>query len=156
MSSEDQQMPAESEWSPPDLAGPLAPLRFLEGVWRGEGTGPYGPFELDAVGAVRGRWLLLTYEIRSPGSDEVFYYSTQVYGYDDDGLMLQLYDTAGAFTFRGDAAGEGVRFDWSEGAERRHSRFDPEGTDALAFTYEHQDPADSDASHRFEGPWRRV
>ena len=154
--TESDQTGSDGSWSAEDLAAPLAPLRFLEGTWISEGTGPYGPYTLNCVAAVRGRWLLLTYEIRGSGSDEIFYYSTQVYGYDGDGLLLQLFDTAGAFKFRGVVAADGsVRFDWSDGHERRRSQFNIDEAGGLAFLYEHVVPEDDEPT-RFEGPWRRV
>ena len=147
---------SEGSWSGEDLAAPLAPLRFLEGTWISEGNGPYGPYTLNCVANIRGRWLLLTYEIRGPGSDEVFYYSTQVYGYDDDGLVLQLFDSAGAFTFRGEVAADGsVHFAWSDGEELRRSEFNVDGAGGLGFLYEHLAPGEDEPT-RFEGPWRRL
>ena len=146
-----------SGWSAGDLAAPLAPLRFLEGTWEGEGQGPYGPYQLEAVAAIRGRWLLLTYEIRGPGSDDIFYFSTQVYGYDDDGLFLELYDTAGSFTFRGTVRDDGsLRFDWADDDETRRSEFEPHRDGGLDFTYEHIDAEPGNPPNVFEGPWRRV
>lgn len=46
----------------------------------------------------------------------ILFVSTQVYGYDDKGLVLQLFDTAGAFTFRGESKNNMAHFEWKVGA----------------------------------------
>ncbi len=146
--------PANASWDEPDPAVGLQPIRFIEGSWHGEGVGPYGPYSLDATATVRGRWLLLTYEISEPTSREVFYFSTQVYGYDDDGLVLDLFDTAGSFTFRGHVLDDGgVRFDWREGDAWKRSEFHPRG-DSLDFRYDSMEPDVSADPATFEGEWR--
>lgn len=94
---------------------PLRPLLFLEGTWHGEGQGPYGPYEFETIVERRGRWLLLTSDIFVPNTDNLLFVSTQVYGYDDRGLVLQLFDTAGAFEFRGETGESQVRFGWRDG-----------------------------------------
>jgi hypothetical protein len=145
---------SEASWSDSDPAAGLVPVRFLEGSWHGEGQGPYGPYSLDATAEVRGRWLLLTYEVGEPTSHEVFYYSTQVYGYDDDGLMLELFDTAGSFTFRGHVLDDGgVRFEWNDGDSWKRSEFHPQGKD-LHFRYDSMDPDTSGELSTFEGIWQ--
>jgi hypothetical protein len=132
----------------------LQPLRFLAGEWHSDGHGPYGPYALDAVAEIRGRWLLLTYEISEPASHDIFYVSTQVYGYDENGLTLELFDKAGSFTFRGEALdGGGVRFEWHDGDNWKRSEFRP-GDDGLNFRYESMEPKASDQLSTFEGPWK--
>lgn len=174
MSTEHDDTASQGSWTETDPAAGLGPVRFLEGPWHSDGEGPYGPYALDAAAEIRGRWMLLTYSISEPTSRQVFYVSTQVYGYDDDGLVLDLYDTAGSFSFRGvvvDDEGSdgdhGVRFDWTnedrqpgkdfwKRSEFRHH----DGT--LHFRYESMEPSgggDADnavASQElltFEGVW---
>ncbi len=165
--------PLES-WVETDLAAGLQPVRFLEGSWHSNGDGPYGPYALDATAEIRGRWMLLTYSISEPTSLDVFYVSTQVYGYDDDGLVLQLFDTAGSFTFRGVVVGDenntgdhAVWFDWKNEDRRqgedfwKRSEFSlRDGT--LHFRYDSMEPsrdADADSAAQelstFEGVWHR-
>jgi hypothetical protein len=138
-----------------DSTDSLQPVRFLEGTWHSDGHGPFGPYVLDATAQIRGRWLLLTYEISEPTSHDVFYVSTQVYGYDDDGPVLDLFDTAGAFNFRGTILDDGgVRFSWSEGDNWKRSEFRPH-QDGLDFRYESMEPDASDELSTFEGVWNR-
>jgi hypothetical protein len=133
----------------------LQPLRFLTGEWHSDGHGPYGPYALDALAQIRGRWLLLTYEISEPTSHDIFYVSTQVYGHDENGLTLELFDTAGSFTFRGTVLEDGgVRFEWHDGDNWKRSEFRPREAD-LDFRYESMEPSASDQLSTFEGPWKR-
>ena len=152
-----------TSWDDIDLAEGLTPIRFLEGAWHGEGQGPYGPYALDATVEIRGRWLLLTYQISEPTSHDIFYVSTQVYGYDDDGLVLQLFDTAGSFTFRGVTLDDGgVRFDWKNEDRQKgedfwkRSEFHPQDG-RLNFRYDSLEPSQSDDVSEelltFEGQW---
>jgi hypothetical protein len=146
--------PSEA-WNGTDPAEGLHALRFIEGSWHGEGEGPYGPYSLDATAEIRGRWLLMTYEISEPTSHDIFYFSTQVYGYDDDGLVLDLYDTAGSFTFRGVTLDDGgVRFDWNHGDNWKRSEFHPQDN-GVHFRYDSMEPEVSNDLSTFEGPWHR-
>jgi hypothetical protein len=131
----------------------LQTLRFLEGSWHSDGQGPYGPYALEATAEIRGRWLLLTYTISEPTSHDVFYVSTQVYGYDDEGLVLELFDTAGSFTFHGVVLeDDGVRFDWKDGENWKRSEFHPHGEN-LDFRYDSMEPDASSELSTFEGTW---
>jgi hypothetical protein len=135
-----------------DVEG-LQTLRFLAGSWHSDGQGPYGPYALDATAEIRGRWLLLTYTISDPTSHDLFYVSTQVYGYDDDGLVLELFDTAGSFTFRGVLLDDGgVRFDWNDGENWKRSEFHPHDQN-LDFRYDSMEPDASNKLSTFEGMW---
>ncbi len=166
---------SQDSWNDTDAAEALQPVRFLEGSWHSDGEGPYGPYALDATAEVRGRWMLLTYSVSEPTSHDVSYVSTQVYGYDADGLVLELFDTAGSFTFRGvlvgdettDGGGHGVRFDWKNEDRKQGEDFwkrsefrQRDGT--LHFRYDSMEPsssagaADADAAEElstFEGVW---
>jgi hypothetical protein len=99
----------------------LTPLRPLLGTWNGSGQGPQGLFEVRAEFEERGRWILLRHQISPPGGSEPFYYSTQVFGYDEGGLMLNYFDTAGSFLFRGERDRENLAFSWKND--------DPQGSD---------------------------
>lgn len=151
----DHDTSAQTTWSDSGAEEGLRPLRNLAGEWHSDGTGPYGPYALDANAEIRGRWLLMTYEISEPTTRDVFYVSTQVYGYDDDGLVLELFDTAGSFTFRGVALDEGgVRFDWSDGDSWKRSEFHPNHQD-LGFRYDSMEPGTSKELSTYEGIWTR-
>jgi hypothetical protein len=157
---------AETSWTGTIESGALEPLRFLEGSWHSDGQGPYGPYALQAIAEMRGRWLLLRYEISDPKSGDVFYFSTQVYGFDDDGLVLELFDTAGSFTFRGsvldDAAGVG--FEWRnddrQEGEDLWKRSEFKHIDGqVHFRYDSMEPVNSnsvdpDELLTFEGVWK--
>jgi hypothetical protein len=141
----------------------LEPLSMLEGVWHGDGTGPYGPMEHETQAAFRGRWLLLTGTIFVPGTDTVTYVSTQVFGYDDDGLLLQYFDTAGAFDFRGEQAGAGLTFTWKRDDSKfaadlpdlwKTSEFAPASDGEITFRYQSMEPTVGDEPLTFEGTWR--
>lgn len=106
MSTQHDDTTTQEPWTDNDPAEGLRPVLFLEGSWHSNGEGPYGSYALDANAEIRGRWMLLTYAISEPTTHDVFYVSTQVYGYDDDGLILDLFDTAGSFTFRGAVIGD--------------------------------------------------
>jgi hypothetical protein len=134
-----------------DETARLAPLRFLEGEWQGEGRGPFGPYRLAARVERRGRWLLMTSEIFDAKSDQVTYVSTQVYGYDEQGLRLSFFDTAGSFDFRGTQAADGLRFDWRDGENWKRSQYWPEANGKVRFRYESGYPKQS--SEVFEGSW---
>jgi hypothetical protein len=92
----------------------LAPLRALVGSWTGSGQGPQGPFNVRADFEERGRWLVLSHAISPPGSPDPFYVSTQVFGYGDDGLTLDYFDTAGSFHFQGGKALNELTFSWKK------------------------------------------
>lgn len=141
----------------------LEPLSMLAGVWHGDGTGPYGPMEHETHADFRGRWLLLTGTIFVPDTDNVTYVSTQVFGYDDDGLLLQYFDTAGAFDFRGEQVAGGLKFTW----KREHGAFGRESTDLwktsefspgangeIDFRYQSMETAVGEEPLTFEGTWR--
>lgn len=129
----------------------LAPLLFLEGIWDGQGHGPYGPYKLDAKVERRGRWLLLTSAILDSKSREVTYVSTQVYGYGSGGLLLHFFDTAGSFRFHGMQSDDGLRFDWKDGENWKRSQYWPEVGGKIRFRYESVFPAKG--SELFEGHW---
>lgn len=119
----------------------LKAFQPLIGVWRGDGRGPQGPFEVQALFEERGRWILLRHEIRPPGSEEAFYVSTQVFGYDDEGLTLDYFDTAGAFHFSGKASDSGFSFAWNnDGAKSgdlwKASTYEFDGSGGLTFKYQ--------------------
>lgn len=173
MTTQNDDTASHGSWTGTDAAEGLLPVRFLEGSWHSDGEGPYGPYALDATAEIRGRWMLLTYSVMEPTSLDVFYVSTQVYGYDDAGLVLELFDTAGSFTFRGVVVdGEhsdgdhGVRFDWTnehrEQGEDFWKRSEFRQRDgALHFRYDSMEPSgsaghDADTTEvlsTFEGVW---
>ena len=113
----------------------LAPLEMLIGSWSGKGRGSYGPFTVKAGIERRGRWLLMCQEIRVPIVGITTYVSTQVYGFDGQGLTLDYFDTAGAFRFHGRRDGDALHFEWRDGSNRKTSRYWKEG-DAVRFAYE--------------------
>jgi hypothetical protein len=174
MSMQHDDTTSHESWTETDPTAGLQTVRFLEGSWHSDGEGPYGPYALDANAEIRGRWMLLTYSITEPTSHDVFYVSTQVYGYDDDGLVLELFDTAGSFTFRSIAVdgepsdGEhGVRFDWTNEDRKpgqdfwKRSEFQ-QRDGALHFRYDSMEPSrtadtgNADAAQElstFEGIW---
>ena len=178
MSTQHDDTTSQKSWTETDPTAGLQPVRFLESSWHSDGEGPYGPYALDATAEFRGRWMLLTYSIMEPTSLDVFYVFTQVYGYDDDGLLLELFDTAGSFTFRGVVVDRdhidgdhidgdsGVRFEWTnedrkpgEDFWKRSEFLKRDGT--LHFRYDSMEPsrgagADADATEElstFEGIW---
>ena len=113
----------------------LAPLEMLAGSWSGKGKGSYGPFRVNAEVERRGRWLLMRHEITVPVVHITTYVSTQVYGFDGQGLTLDYFDTAGAFRFHGARDGDNLHFEWRDGSNRKTSRYWKEG-DAIRFAYE--------------------
>ena len=98
---------------------PLDALKFLEGVWHGEGKSPYGPYEFEARNERRGRWMLGTSAIYAPGTNQVLVTATGLIGYDDKGLLMYAFDNAGVTIFRGETADGGVRFEWKDGESHR-------------------------------------
>lgn len=131
---------------------PLQPLLFLEGAWHGEGKGPYGPYEFETIVERRGRWLLLTSNVYPPKTNTVLFVSTQVYGYDEKGLVLHLFDTAGAFEFRGDAKDKAAHFEWKQGAKWK--RVDMKLQDGrIQSRYDALEPAMFKDPVSFEGVW---
>jgi hypothetical protein len=133
---------------------PLQPFLFLEGVWHGEGKGPYGPYEFLTRVERRGRWLLLASDVFAPGTDKVMFVSTQVYGYDEGGLVLQLFDTAGAFSFRGEAMENGARFEWKD--RDRYKKIDMRVEEGrIRSRYDALEPALFKDPVTFEGVWIR-
>ena len=136
----------------------LEPLMMLEGTWSGHGQSPLGPYQLDAVVEPRGRWLLLQHSIGHPESGDVSYVSTQVYGYDDDGLTLDYFDTAGAFRFKGARDGDRLRFEWQEGEFWKVSQYWEEPGGGVGFKYESMESDPHDGTVKlsvFEGTWVR-
>jgi hypothetical protein len=85
----------------------LAPLEMLIGAWSGRGKGSYGPFTVNANIERRGRWLLMCQEIKVPIVRITTYVSTQVYGFDDQGLTLDYFDTAVRFAYESSVRDEG-------------------------------------------------
>lgn len=136
---------------PDDESAMLKPLLFLEGSWRGDGRGPYGPYKLEARVEQRGRWLLMTSAIIDAKSHEITYVSTQVYGYDSNGLQLQFFDTAGSFEFHGTMTEDGRQFDWKDGENWKRSQYWPQAGGKVRFRYESVYPASG--SELFEGSW---
>ena len=113
----------------------LAPLEMLVGRWSGKGKGTYGPFTAKVAVEERGRWLLMRQKIKVPIVGITTYVSTQVYGFDDEALTLDYFDTAGAFRFRGDRNGDTLAFEWRDGSNRKTSCYWMEGA-SLRFSYE--------------------
>jgi hypothetical protein len=131
---------------------PLQPLLFLDGTWHGEGKGPCGAYEFETKVERRGRWLLLTSDVFVSKSDKLMFVSTQVYGYDDKGLVLQLFDTAGAFQFRGEAKDKTAHFEWKDG--ERYKRIDMRIQDGKIHSrYDALEPALFKDPVSFEGVW---
>lgn len=119
----------------------LHPFRALLGKWTGSGQSPQGPFEVRADFEERGRWILLRHQISPPGSPEPFYYSIQVFGYDDSGLTLDYFDTAGSFHFHGDSGKNSLAFSWKNDDPNgddvwKASKYGFVGTDKLNFSYQ--------------------
>ena len=136
----------------------LAPLEMLIGHWTGKGTGSYGPFKLEAHVERRGRWLLMRQEIRIPIVGITTYVSTQVYGFDDKGLTLDYFDTAGAFRFRGARDNDTLQFEWRDGDSRKTSRYWKDGG-IIHFSYDSnaREGDSSDLEHvTFEGTLERA
>jgi hypothetical protein len=131
----------------------LEPLMFLAGMWHGEGKGPYGPYEFETRVERRGRWLLMTSDVFAPKSDRAMFHSTQIYGYDDSGLVLHLFDTAGSFVFRGEAVEDGARFAWSGGASSKHVEIRKQKDGALWSRYHAVEPSMFKDPVSFEGVW---
>ena len=101
----------------------LEPLMMLEGRWTGSGKGSYGPFTAEVNVEVRGRWLLMTQQIKLPIVGITTYVSTQVYGFDDAGLTLDFFDTAGSFKFRGLREGDHLRFHFQDETAEKTSLY---------------------------------
>jgi len=131
---------------------PLDSLLFLEGTWHGEGKGPYGAYEFETKVLRRGRWLLLTSNVFVPKTDQLMFVSTQVYGYDDKGTVLHLFDTAGSFLFRGVASDKMARFEWKDG--ERYKKLEIKAKDGnLHSRYDAFEPGMFDKPVAFEGVW---
>ena len=131
----------------------LAPLEMLIGTWSGKGKGSYGPFTVKADIERRGRWLLMRQVIKIPVVRITTYVSTQVYGFDDQGLTLDYFDTAGAFRFHGQRNGDALHFEWRDGPSRKTSGYWKEG-ETLRFAYESsvRDAGSDDTKHEiYEG-----
>lgn len=119
----------------------LKPFGKFAGSWSGSGKGPQGPFDVRAVFEERGRWILLRHQITPPGSTEPFYLSTQVFGYDEEGLTLDYFDTAGSFRFRGKEVQEGLVFSWKadnlkSDDLRKTSKYGFDETGKISFVYQ--------------------
>jgi hypothetical protein len=140
----------------------LAPLEMLVGTWSGKGKGSYGPFTMKVEVERRGRWLLMCQEIKVPVVHITTYVSTQVYGFDAQGLTLDYFDTAGAFRFHGAPGGDGkadaLHFEWRDGSNRKTSRYWKEG-ETVRFAYESsvRDEGSDDIKHEtYEGTLERA
>jgi hypothetical protein len=144
--------PSRSELHEKEMKA-LEPLMFLVGDWHGEGEGPWGPYDFATHVEVKGRWVLLTTTVLEPQTDTASYVSTQVYGYDDKGLVLHLFDTAGAFLFHGKADGEGLRFEWKGGDDWKRSDFQPKEGGKIHFLYHAMEPSLPGTGAKFEGDW---
>lgn len=134
----------------------LEPLMMLEGRWAGKGKGSYGPFSCEMDVEVRGRWLLMRQKIMVPIVGITTYVSTQVYGYDDAGVTLDFFDTAGSFKFRGAREGDQLKFHFQDHEAQKTSIYWKDGSD-LRFDYlsvETQEGGEEKKVH-FEGVWER-
>jgi hypothetical protein len=133
----------------------LEPLMMLEGRWTGKGKGSYGPFSAEMDVEVRGRWLLMRQKITLPIVAITTYVSTQVYGYDDAGLTLDFFDTAGSFKFRGAREGDQLQFHFRDATVQKTSVYWKEGEE-LRYDYvsvETRDDGKEKKTH-FEGRWK--
>ena len=133
----------------------LEPLMMLEGRWTGKGKGSYGPFSGEMDVEVRGRWLLMRQKITLPIVAITTYVSTQVYGYDDAGLTLDFFDTAGSFKFHGVREGDQLQFHFRDSKVQKTSVYWKEGEE-LRYDYvsvETQDDGEEKETH-FEGRWK--
>ncbi len=101
------------------MEDPLDSLKFLEGVFHGEGKSPYGPYEFEARNERRGRWMLGTSTIYSPGTNQALVTATALIGDDEKGLLTYAFDNAGVTIFRGRIIDGGVRFEWTAGEPHR-------------------------------------
>ncbi|HEY7679689.1 MAG TPA: hypothetical protein VIC04_04160, partial [Terriglobia bacterium] len=131
----------------------LEPLIFLAGTWHGEGKGPYGAYEFETHVERRGRWLLLTSNVFVPGTDRLMFVSTQIYGYDNKGLVLHLFDTAGAFLFRGEPTTDGARFAWKGADNWKRLELDLRRDGSVRSRYDAHEPAMFKEPVTFEGIW---
>lgn len=135
----------------------LEPLMMLEGRWTGKGKGSYGPFSAEMDVEVRGRWLLMRQKIMIPILGITTYVSTQVYGYDDVGLTLDFFDTAGSFKFQGAREGDQLQFHFQDPKAQKTSIYWKQGNE-LRFDYlsvETQE-ADDEKKVHFEGLWEHI
>ena len=135
----------------------LEPLKMLEGHWTGKGKGSYGPFAAEMDVEVRGRWLLMRQKITVPIIGITTYVSTQVYGFDDAGLTLDFFDTAGAFRFHGARDGERLRFHFQDAGTEKTSVYWTEGNDLRSdyVSVEAQEGGKEKTVH-FEGLWKPI
>lgn len=136
----------------------LDPLRMLVGNWKGQGTGKFGPFEVAAEFEERGRWILLRHAIFPAGDTQPFYVSTQVYGFDDRGLRLDYFDTAGSFRFQGSRDGDHLSFSWRNAKQWKESEYWAESNGAVRFSYRSMDSDGGDEPEltEFEGTLTRT
>ena len=134
----------------------LEPLGMLKGNWSGKGKGTYGPFTATMKVEERGRWLLMRQEIKIPIVHITTYVSTQVYGYDDIGLTLDFFDTAGSFQFHGFRDGNRLSFTWKDGRSVKTSLYWQEDDNTIGFKYDSSEEQrdNEDLKHvTFEGVW---
>ena len=132
-------------------------LMMLKGRWTGTGKGSYGSFSAEMDVEVRGRWLLMTQQIKVPIVGITTYVSTQVYGYDDAGLTLQFFDTAGSFHFNGLREGDQLRFHFKDETVQKTSLYWKEG-DGISFDYTSIETQENGSEKKvyFGGVWKRV
>lgn len=117
--------------------------RALIGIWHGSGTGPQGPFDVQAEFEERGRWILLRHQISPPGVEEPFYFSTQVFGFDDTVLTLDYFDLAGSFHFKGEETAKVLTYKWfpeenekPSGDLWKVSKYDLNNSTVVRFSYQ--------------------
>lgn len=134
----------------------LEPLGMLKGNWSGKGKGTYGPFTAIMKVEERGRWLLMRQEIKIPIVHITTYVSTQIYGYDESGLTLDFFDTAGSFQFHGFRDGNRLTFTWEDGRKAKKSLYWQEDDNSIGFKYsstEEQNDSEDLKQVIFEGIW---
>lgn len=134
----------------------LEPVMMLKGKWIGNGQSPQGAYDLESTVEERGRWMLLRHAIKSPETEQITYLSTQVYGFEDNRLTLDYFDTAGAFKFYGSRDGDHLFFDWKSDKVWKKSEYWKESNGDLRFKYQsmEKDPKSTELMLLvFKGTW---